>query len=228
MAERPHILIVEDDPGVVQGLVRGLHRAGFETSLAMTGDEGLHRILDEPFDLVLLDLMLPGPSGFEILEQVRNRVSVPITVLSARSDLPSRLQSFAAGAIDFVPKPFFIEELVARIHARLALRPDGPRREVQVADLVVDLDARVARREGRDVGLTAFEFNVLAMLCARSGRPQTRAAIISLALSDSDDCDERTVDSHVSRIRRKVGPDAAARLRTVWGIGYRIDVDGDA
>lgn len=122
MSDRPHILIVEDDLGMAQGLTRGLSRSGFETSLAMAGDAGLDRILAESFDLVLLDLMLPGRTGFEVLEAVRTRASVPIIVVSARTDLAARLQSFADGAVDFVPKPFFMEELVARIRARLALR----------------------------------------------------------------------------------------------------------
>lgn len=217
-----HILIVEDDLGVVEGLTRGLRRAGFETSLAMSGDEGLERILRESFDLVLLDLMLPERSGFEVLDAVRTRVSVPIVVLSALTDLPARLRSFQQGAIDFVPKPFFMEELVARIRARLALAPDeSPRRQLALADVVLDLDARSARRGDAELGLTGYEFNVLAFLRERAGRAQSRAEIAERVLSESGDCDDRTVDSHISRIRKKLGPRAAACIQTVWGIGYR-------
>ncbi|MEM6295930.1 MAG: response regulator transcription factor [Myxococcota bacterium] len=222
---KPHILIVEDDVGVVSGLVRGLERAGLSTSVAMTGTDGLEQIERGEFDLVLLDLMLPERSGFEILDAVRSRVSVPIIVLSARTELTARLQSFESGAVDFVPKPFFVEELVARIRARLSLAEDAPRRQLALADVVVDLDARLARRNGADVGLTSYEFNVLAYLRQRPGRAQSRAQIAEGALSGSDDVDDRTVDSHVSRIRKKVGPEAAACVRTVWGIGYRCDVE---
>lgn len=218
---RPHVLIVEDDTGVVQGLVRGLHRAGFETSLASDGAEAVTRILRERFDLVLLDLMLPERSGFEVLEAVAPRVSVPILVLSAQTELPARLRSFAAGAVDFVPKPFFVEELVARIRARLALGTPAPRRELRLADVVLDMHARVARRGDVDLGLTTHEFNVLAFLRERAGRPMQRAQIADAALPEGGERAARTVDSHVSRIRKKVGPEAAERLQTVWGIGYR-------
>ena len=223
MSTLPHILIVEDDLGVVEGLVRGLRRAGFDTSVAMAGDEGLGRILSEPFDLVLLDLMLPGRTGFEVLEAVRTRVSVPIVVLSALTDLPARLKSFEGGAVDFVPKPFFMEELIARIRARLALSGARPRRQLPLADVIIDLDARVARRADADLGLTGYEFNVLAFLRERAGRALTRVQIAESALSEDGEGVDRTVDSHISRIRKKLGPPAAERIQTVWGIGYRCD-----
>ncbi|MFN3199494.1 MAG: response regulator transcription factor [Bradymonadia bacterium] len=221
MSESPHILIVEDDLGVVQGLVRGLQHAGFETSLAMAGDEALGRILSESFDLVLLDLMLPERDGFEVLEAVRTRVSVPIIVVSARTELGARLKSFERGAVDFVPKPFFMEELVARIRARLALSSAAPRRALQIVDVTLDLDARVARRGESDLGLTTHEFNVLAFLRERAGRAFTRAQIANNALPESGERGERTVDSHLSRIRKKLGAEAAEQIQTVWGIGYR-------
>jgi len=223
--EAPHILIVEDDLGVVQGLIGGLRREGFRTSLAMAGDLGLERILNETFDLVLLDLMLPERTGFEILEAMRARVSVPVIVLSARTDLPARLQSFQNGAVDFVPKPFFIEELVARIRSRLDLTRDDERRELTLVDVTLDLDARVVRRGDQDLELTGYEFNVLALLCERADRAQTRAQIASAALSEGGESGERTVDSHISRIRKKLGPEASARIKTVWGIGYRCDME---
>lgn len=225
MGDPPHILIVEDDSGVVQGLVRGLRQAGFRTSLAMSGDRGLERILTEEFDLVLLDLMLPKRTGFEVLDAVRARASVPIIVLSALTDLPARLRSFENGAVDFVPKPFFMEELVARIRSRLDLGQAEGRRELTLADTVLDLDARVVRRDGEDLALTGYEFNVLALLRQRAGRAQTRAQIADVALSEDGECSDRTVDSHISRIRKKLGPQAAGRIKTVWGIGYRCDLE---
>ena len=223
---RPSVLVIEDDLHVVQGLVRGLHKAGFSTSLAMDGDEGLSRILREPFDLVLLDLMLPGRGGLDILDAVSTRTSVPIVVLTARTDLPARLASFERGAIDFVPKPFFMEELVARIRARLALTAPAPTRRMRLADVVLDLDGRRVLRDDVDLGLTAHEFNILAFLCERAGRSATRAQIGDHALAEDGERTDRTVDSHISRIRRKIGKAAAARIRTVWGIGYTCDPEG--
>ena len=224
MDDQPHILIVEDDEDVIQGLDRGLRQVGFRTSLAFNGTQGLERILAESFDLVLLDLMLPKVTGFELLKTIEARASVPVIVLSALSDLPARLKSFEHGAVDFVAKPFFIEELVARIRARLKLRADEARRVVLLADAVIDLDARMVLRDGTDLGLTSYEFNVLTFLCQRSGRAQTRGQIAQHALSEDGDCFDRTVDSHISRIRKKLGPAAGGLIKTIWGIGYRCDV----
>lgn len=218
----PRILVVEDDLSVVQGLVRGLHRAGFDVSVAMDGAEGVRRALEEPFDLVLLDLMLPEKDGFAVLDAWRGRLSVPVVVLSARTELQARLRSFDLGAIDFVPKPFWMEELVVRIRTRLSLRPDIPRREVAFADVVVDLDGRRVLRGDQDLQLTSHEFNVLAWLVERPDRAVSRQSLAEHALPEDGDRQERTLDSHVSRIRRKLGPQAGACLRTVWGIGYRF------
>jgi DNA-binding response OmpR family regulator len=191
----------------------------------VAGDQGLERILKEQFDLVLLDLMLPERTGFEVLEAIRTRVSVPVIVLSALTDLPARLKSFETGAVDFVPKPFFMEELVARIRSRLDLGQAEERKELTLEDVVLDLDARVVRRDGVDLGLTGYEFNVLSLLRQRAGRAQTRAQIAEHSLSEDGDRSDRTVDSHISRIRKKLGPEAGGRIKTVWGIGYRCDLE---
>ena len=224
MHEQPQILVIEDDAGVAQGLVNGLRKAGFRTSLAVNGDQGLKCLLTEPFDLVLLDLMLPGRTGFEVLEAMCTRVSVPTIVLSALSDLPARLKSFENGAVDFVPKPFFMEELVARIRSRLEVRHVETRRVLTLGDTIVDLDSRMVLRNEMDLGLTGYEFNVLAFLYQRAGRAQTRGQIAEHALSEHGDCSDRTVDSHISRIRKKLGPDTGGLIKTIWGIGYRCDV----
>ncbi|MFH1467656.1 MAG: response regulator transcription factor [Pseudomonadota bacterium] len=226
MPDRPRLLVVEDDLSVVQGLVRGLHRAGFDVSVAMDGAEGARRALEEPFDLVILDLMLPGRDGFEVLDAWRGRLSVPVLVLSARTELGARLRSFDLGAVDYVPKPFWMEELVARIRARLALGEAPAHRTVVVADVRVDLDARRAWRGEEEIPLTAHEFNVLAWLLERPDRAVSRQQLVEHALPEAGDRLERTLDSHVSRIRRKLGPESAACLRTVWGVGYRFSPGG--
>lgn len=218
---KPRVLVVEDDLNVVQGLIAGLVRAEFDVSVAMDGVAASERLLGESFDLVVLDLMLPERSGLEVLEAARARVSTPFVVLSARTELSARLESFAAGAVDYVSKPFFIEELVARIRTRLALRSDGPRRTVEVGTTTVDLDARQARRDGADLGLTGHEFNVLAWLVERPHRAVSRSQLAEHVLG-ADDRAHRTIDSHLSRVRRKLGPDAA-HIKTVWGIGYRFE-----
>ena len=223
-SRKPRILVVEDDPQVVRGLVAGLGRAGFDISVAMDGQEGATRALHEDFDAVVLDLMLPERSGHEVLAAMSGRVSTPVVVLSARTDLESRLRSFQLGAIDFVPKPFWIEELVARIRSRLAIRPEPARRVLPLGAVSLDPEARIATRDGEDLGLTPHEFNLLLWLVERPGRAISRRQLAEHTLPEEHDATERTVDSHVSRIRRKLGPEGAL-LHTVWGIGYRYDPD---
>lgn len=217
---KPEILVVEDDAHALQGLVAGLTRHGFAVSVATDGTTASERVLHERFDFVVLDLMLPGASGFQVLEAMAGRVSTPVLVLSARTELKARLDSFRLGAVDYVPKPFFVEELVARIRARLALR-EQERRTVGFGEVVVDLDARQVTRGGEDLGLTKYEFNLLAWLVERPGRAVSRDELAEHALG-GEGVTARTVDSHLSRVRQKLGPDGG-RVETVWGIGYRFD-----
>lgn len=220
MSGEPRILVVEDDLHAVQGLLSGLRRHGFDVSVVMDGADAAERVLEGGFDLVVLDLMLPHRSGLEVLEALRGRDSTPVIVLSARTELAARLDSFRLGAVDYVAKPFFVEELVARIRARLALRETGPRRIVEIGGVRVDLDARRATRDEVDLALTGHEFNVLAWLAERPDRAVSRQELAEHALG-GEQITERTVDSHVSHLRAKLGDDGR-RIETVWGIGYRL------
>ncbi len=217
------VLVVEDDAPIASMLVRGLKSAGFEVELAVRGDLAQDLPLRQRFDLIVLDWNLPGLSGDALLERWRHRVSSPVIVLTARVTLEDRLRAFELGAADYVAKPFFLEELVARINARLGRRgADGPEsRRFSFANVVVELDARRTLVDGSEVHLTQHEHNVLAVLVERPDRALTRAQIAESALTDGE-VDERTVDSHVARLRKKLGVDAARHLQTVWGIGYRF------
>jgi two-component system OmpR family response regulator len=228
MTSPPHrVLIVEDDHDVAAGLVRGLRLAGFSIELATDGTNGARLCLGSDFDVVVLDLMLPGHSGFEVLEALHKRPAVPpVIVLSARTELSDRLRAFKLGAVDYVPKPFWIEELVARIRARFQIaETTSPSRIVAWADAVVNLDARTLTVGGEPVTLTRYELDLLAYFLERPGRAIPRAQLASHALSPLDERSERTIDSHLTRIRKKVGAKAAAHLVTVWGIGYRFEPD---
>ena len=223
------ILFVEDDPAIAAGVVRGLRAAGFAVELASDGKRGAELALARAFDLIILDLMLPELGGFEVLELWRGRLSTPVIVLSAKTELDARLQAFAGGAVDYLPKPFWIEELVARVRARLRLsEAAAPTRTIAWDDAVLDLDARTVTAAGAPLGLTSHEFNVLLYLAERPGRAITRRQLAEAALPATGDRSERTVDSHVARIRRKLGAAAAARIATVWGVGYRFDAPGEA
>ena len=216
------VLVVEDDARVASGIVRGLRGAGFEVELATRGDDGARRAIDDPPDVIVLDLLLPEQDGFAVLEQLRGRCAAPVLVLTARTELDDRLKSFALGAADFVAKPFFLEELVARIKSRLRARDEAPRRVVAWGDVAIDLDARTVAVNGADVALTRHELDLLAYLVERPGRAVSRAQLAERGVPFGER-DARTVDTHVARVRKKLGPAAASAIVTVWGIGYRFD-----
>ncbi len=220
------VLVVEDDAATAAWVVRGLRAARFEVELVVDGLEASRRLVSEPWSAAVLDLNLPGAHGFEVLAAAKHRTSFPVIVLTARGELPDRLRAFELGAADFLSKPFWIEELVARLRSRLRQRTDGsaPRRTLRWGAVVVDLDARTAVVDGHLAALTPTEFSVLAFLCERKGRAISRRTLAEHALASLDEPDARTVDSHVARLRRKLG-DGATAIATVWGIGYRFDPD---
>ena len=223
-----HILVIEDDASVAAGLVTGLKTAGYEVDLASDGARGVEMALSQPFDLIILDLMLPERDGFDVLEAWRDRLSTPVVVLSARTDLEARLKSFSLGAVDYLPKPFWMGELVARIRSRLRIREDEPHRVISWGSVKVDLDARTVSVGESDVELTSHEFNILAFLVERPGRAVSRRQLAENALPESGARYDRTVDSHLSRIRSKLGTECAAAIRTVWGVGYKFEAEPEA
>jgi DNA-binding response OmpR family regulator len=219
------LLVIEDDAGVAGGMVRGLRAAGFEVELSTNGVDGAKKALEGGYAAIVLDLMLPEQSGITVLEQLQGRSGAPVLVLTAKSDLADRLTCFGLGAADFITKPFFMEELVARLRARLRLQTEGPKRVVRWANVEMDLDSRLALLDGNDAGLTRNEFDVLAHLVERQSRAISRAQLAEHALSPFDQRDSRTVDSHIARIRKKLGTEGGGSIVTVWGIGYRFEPD---
>src|SRR4051794_16368575 len=158
--------------------------------------------------------MLPEQSGFNVLEQLRGRASVPILVLTAKSDLADRLRCFGLGAADFITKPFWMEELVARVRTRLRISSETPKRVVRWANVALDLDSRVVIVDGEDAGLTKNEFDLLAHLVERQGRAISRVQLAEHALTPFEQRDARTVDSHIARIRRKLGAEGGGQVVT--------------
>ena len=219
--EAPKVLVVEDDANLAGRVVRGLKREGFEVELATDGASGEREALEGAFDLIVLDLQLPEKDGFELLTTWRDRISTPVIVLTANDELSARLRSFDLGAVDWMPKPFWMEELVVRIRTRLHLEQEKPHHIVQWGDVVVDVDARRVRADGGDVELTGHELNLLMVLATRPERAMSRRQLAELALSEDPDRNDRVVDTHIGRIRKKLG-DGGAAIRTVWGVGYRF------
>ncbi len=220
-----HVLVVEDDNRLAEELVRALRAKGFETEL-MTNSEGVEAaVVSGAFDLVLLDLTLPGQSGLELLTRLQSRTSVPIVVMSARQDLAARLQSFERGAVDFVPKPFFFAELLQRIDVRLGRRRSATTDVTRWANAEVNGLARTLLVDGTEVTLTHHEMSILLTLIRLSPNATSRQHLVEHALALSGETSGRTVDSHVTRIRQKLGASAAQAIRTVWRIGYRFEPD---
>lgn len=218
----PKVLIVEDDPRVGLQLRAGLLAAQMDVELARDGRQADLALERYRPDLVLLDVGLPDTTGDVLLTRWQLAAPLPVIVVSARTDLRTRVGMFAAGAVDFVPKPFWIEELVHRIWLRLGR---GPSEATQLADVRVDTTAGTATRDGQELGLTPNELRLLEALIAQSGRVLSRARLVSVLAGEDEAPSERTVDSHIARLRKKLGPAAAERIRTVFGRGYRIDLD---
>ncbi|UJR85733.1 response regulator transcription factor [Sandaracinus amylolyticus] len=213
------ILVVEDDASVAATVVRGLRAAGFEVELATDGELALSAIERERFDAVVLDLGLPRLRGDALLPRCAERDLV-VVVLTADGELPTRLACFARGAADFLAKPFFMEELVARLRARMRGRDAAPRIAWDGVELQVD--RRMILRDGVALPVTAAEMDLLVYLARRAGRPVSRAALAEHALPSDAVPSERTIDSHVAHLRRKLGP-AGRAIETVWSVGYRFN-----
>ncbi len=214
MSER--ILIIEDDLELGAQLVEHLRSAGFEPTWRCDG-RNLPALAD--FELLVLDLMLPEESGLDILKRVRLEEDVPVLILSARNETPDKVRALKLGADDYMTKPFWPEELVERVRARLrrpVLRRGG---DVDFDGLRLDFRGRTVTIDDRPVELTRVEFDLLAALARRSGSAVTRSALVEQALDPDRDGSPRTLDVHMSRLRKKVGRD---RIQTVWGIGYRL------
>jgi DNA-binding response OmpR family regulator len=214
------ILLVEDDSSLGDQIVTHLKREGFEATWIRDGHEALDAD-PKGFDLVVLDLMLPGAHGLDILKTYRELAETPVLVLSARNETPTKVRALSLGADDYVTKPFWPEELLARIQARLR-RPT-----LQSGDVIengavrIDLASRVVEISGQRIDLTKIEFELLAVLARRMGSAITRQSLVDQVLDPEREGTARTLDVHFSRVRKKLGAEGA-RIATVWGVGYRL------
>ena len=216
------ILVVEDDRLVAQFLQRGLEEQGMQVEAVGDGREGLERGADPTFDLVILDLRLPGLAGPEVLRTLRDRgVATPVLVLTAQDAVESKVQALRMGADDYVTKPFAFEELLARVEA-LARRPKAIAPPVlSVGDLQVDTGSREVRRGGKVADLTPKEYAVLVYLVRNQGRVMSRTLITEYAWGYHFDPGTNVVDVVINRLRKKIDQGFGRRLiHTVRGVGY--------
>ena len=221
---RVRVLVVEDERKLGQVLASALQAEHYDVVVAPTGEDGFFRVHDEPFDLVLLDLMLPGRSGLEILQTLRKRqVHTPVLILTARDGIDDRVLGLDLGADDYLVKPFALPELLARIRALLRRgRPAEPLR-LQAVDLEMDLVARRVTRAGRTLELTAREFELLEYLLRHQGHVGSREMLAHEVWREPRRATpiDNVIDVQVARLRRKVDLDGHQRLiHTVRGVGF--------
>jgi two-component system OmpR family response regulator len=220
------ILYVEDDPTAREYIRKGLEEHGFQVDEAADGEQGLELALARAYDLVVLDVMLPGRDGFEVLRELRQAGrSTPALFLSARGEVPDRVRGLDLGADDYLPKPFAFAELLARIRAvgrrRLAEPDDG---RFEVADLVLDVRRHSVERAGGAVDLTPKEFELLRYLLRHLGQVVSRAMILEEVWGYGFDPYSNLIDVHINRLRRKIDRGFTPRLiHTVKGVGYILE-----
>jgi two-component system, OmpR family, copper resistance phosphate regulon response regulator CusR len=224
------ILIVEDETKVAQALKEGLEREGYEVTVAATGEEGYYLLDARSFDLVVLDLMLPGRTGLEILATLRSRERrVPVLILTARDTIQDRVVGLDTGADDYLVKPFAFPELAARIRALLRRGRAEPVSAMGVSDLELDVAAHSATRGGRRVELTAREFELLEYLLRNHGRVVSREMLARDVWKETDRATpiDNVIDVHIARLRRKIDDGFESKLiHTVRGVGFIIKEGG--
>ncbi len=215
------ILLVEDDFALGDELFESLDEEGFEVTWIKDGSEAYFEAIED-YDLVVLDLMLPGKHGFDVLKKYRTQSDVPVIILTARQETHDKLRGFELGGDDYMTKPFWPEELLARIRARLRRPVMRRQADREFGPLAIDFEAHTVAVDGQPVDLTPAEFDILAALARRPGMAITRRQLVERALPEESEGTERTLDVHISRIRKKLG-EAGKLVATVWGIGYKLD-----
>ncbi len=218
------LLFVDDDTELGQFVTRFLSNEGFETTRAATGAAGVETALAHRFSLIMLDVMLPDTDGFSVLERIRKQSRTPVLMLTARGDTHDRIRGLEMGADDYLPKPFDPAELVARIRAilRRSSVPAAPAAFLRIGDIELDGASRTVRRSTIPIDLTTVEFDLLALLMREAGNIVSRADLVRKVLGREFSPFDRSIDTHICNLRRKLGllPDSSERIKGVRGSGY--------
>ena len=219
------LLVIEDEPGIVDFIERGLRSYGFDVESAGDGVIGAERALTEPFDLVVLDVMLPRRDGLDVLAELHHaKPALPVIILTARGEVEDRVTGLDAGAIDYLTKPFSLSELAARVRAQLRVVAQTPTTMLTGGDVEVDLITREVRRGGTVVRLSTTEFELLSYLLRNTGRVLSREQILRAVWGYEYDPGTNVVDVYVGYLRRKLRrDDATDPIVTVRSVGYRFD-----
>ena len=217
------VLVVDDDPAISEMLTIVLQGEGFDTVVVGDGNQAVDAARVEDPDLVLLDLMLPGLGGVDVCRAIREFSTVPIVMLTAKTDTVDVVLGLESGADDYVPKPFKPKELVARVRARLRRSPEDTPEEVKLADLTIDFGGHQVTRGGAPISLTPIEFELLATLASRPRQVFSREELLERVWGYRKSGDTRLVTVHIQRLRSKVeqDPDNPKIIQTVRGVGYK-------
>ena len=224
------ILLIEDDPGLAEMVKSYLGGAGFRVSVAERGETGIAMSAREPFDTIILDLMLPDMDGLEVCRRIRARAQTPILMLTARGDAMDRVVGLELGADDYLPKPFEPRELLARLRAILRRSKADEHQDIlRFGRLEIDIGARIARLDGEPRALTGHQFTLLLALAQHAGRVLSRDVIMDLLKNERLEAFDRSIDVHISRIRAAIedDPKKPKRIVTVRGTGYVFARDQD-
>jgi len=222
------LLVIEDEPKTGDYLKKGLEESSFTVDVARTGVDGLHLALEEPYDLVIVDVMLPGIDGWGVVTQLRARKQTPVLFLTAKDDLDDRVKGFELGGDDYLVKPFAFVELLARVRSLLRRGNGREVEQMTVGDLELDFIRRRVRRAGRRIDLTPREFSLLQLLVHRQGEVLSRTQIASHVWDMNFDSDTNVVEVAIRRLRAKIDDEHERKLiHTVRGMGYVLEA-GDA
>lgn len=217
------VLLIEDDLSLQELIISFLESYGFETVGYDDPKKAIDRLLSEKeaFDIVILDLMLPGMDGFDVAKMIKSHLDIPIIISSARTDIGNKIYGYDLGADDYLDKPYEPRELVLRIEA--VLRRYGRKNELVVSDFTIDESNKTLMMEGYPIELTRIEFDIFLLLIKNRGKNLSRDQIIG-SLGLGDEMKHRSVDMHISNIRLKIGDDAKEPryIKSVWGIGYKF------
>jgi DNA-binding response OmpR family regulator len=224
----PRVLLIDDDKRLHELLMTYLEQNGFTVVGAPDGQRGLAELEAAPFDVVLLDVMMPGMDGLEVCRRIRAKSRVPILMLTAKGDETDRVVGLELGADDYIAKPFGPRELVARLRAVLRrVNPSADAELVVINEISIDVPAHKVRVDGREIELTGIEFDILLALARRAGRVVARDALLSEAGRGDVTVSDRTVDVHISHLRSKLGDDPRSpkKIKTIRGVGYVLVKD---
>ena len=214
------ILVVEDEPRLVRSLAKALREEGYAVDTAETGDDGLYKAESWDYDVIVLDIMLPGLDGWEVLARLRKQKKTPVLMLTARDTAPDRVRGLDTGADDYLIKPFDLTELLARVRALIRRSAGQARPQIALGDVVIDTRARSVTRQGEPLTLTAREYAILEYLALHRGEVVSRTALYEHLFDENEDSLSNLLDVHVFNFRKKLGHELIVTRRSQ---GYLIE-----